>query len=75
MIQRKRMIRRMLMIIMIITAVIFSVLHYGPKEYTLQTEQEYINRICRMIHNRAIAVGIIDATVKESKLMNYLEWV
>ncbi len=45
---------------MIITAVIFFVLHFDLKEYTLKNEQEYINKICRMTHNRAVAVGIID---------------
>lgn len=45
---------------MIITAVIFFVLHYDSKEYSLQNEQEYINKISRMTHNRAVAVGIMD---------------
>lgn len=53
-------LRRILLVIMIITAVIFFVLHYDSKEYTLQNEQDFINRICSMTHNRAVAVGIID---------------
>ena len=62
-------LRRILLMIMIITAVSFFVLHYDSKEYTLQNEQEYINRICRMTHNRAVAVGIIDENDDE-----YLEY-
>lgn len=58
--QYKLILRRILLTIMIITTAIFWVLHYDSKEYTLQNEQEYINRICRMTHNRAVAVGIID---------------
>ena len=53
-------LRRILLSIMMITAVIFFVLHYDSKEYTLQDEQEYINSICRMTHNSAVAVGIMD---------------
>ena len=45
---------------MIAATVIFFVLHFDSKEYTLKNEQEYVNRICRMTHNRAVAVGIID---------------
>ncbi|WP_034452731.1 serine hydrolase domain-containing protein [Butyrivibrio sp. AE2032] len=56
----KIILRRILLIIMVITTVIFLVLHYDSKEYTLQNEQEYINRICRMTHNRGVSVGIID---------------
>ncbi|RKM59152.1 class A beta-lactamase-related serine hydrolase [Butyrivibrio sp. CB08] len=56
----KIIFRRILLIIMIITAAVFFALHYDSKEYSLQNEQEYINRICRMTHNRAVAVGIID---------------
>ena len=62
-------LRRILLMIMIISAVSFFVLHYDSKEYTLQNEQEYINRICRMTHNRAVAVGIIDENDDE-----YLEY-
>ena len=58
--QSKIILRRILLIIMIITAVIFFVLHYDSKEYALQNEQEYINKISRMTHNRAVAVGIMD---------------
>lgn len=58
--QSKIILRRILLIIMIITAVIFFVLHYDSKEYSLQNEQEYINKISRMTHNRAVAVGIMD---------------
>ena len=58
--QSKIILRRILLIIMIITAVIFFVLHYDSKEYPLQNEQEYINKISRMTHNRAVAVGIMD---------------
>ncbi len=46
--------------IMIIISASFFVLHYDSKEYNMQNEQEYINRICRMTHNRAVAVGMID---------------
>ncbi|SFC55383.1 serine hydrolase domain-containing protein [Butyrivibrio sp. YAB3001] len=56
----KIILRRILLIIMVIIAVIFFVLHYDSKEYALQNEQEYINRICKMTHNRAVAVGIMD---------------
>ena len=62
-------LRRILLMIIIISAVSFFVLHYDSKEYTLQNEQEYINRICRMTHNRAVAVGIIDENDDE-----YLEY-
>ena len=58
--QSKIILRRILLIIMIITAVIFFVWHYDSKEYALQNEQEYINKISRMTHNRAVAVGIMD---------------
>lgn len=58
--QSKILLRRILLIIMIITAVIFFVLHYDSKEYALQNEQEYINKISRMTHNSAVAVGIMD---------------
>ncbi|WP_022762548.1 serine hydrolase domain-containing protein [Butyrivibrio sp. AD3002] len=56
----KIILRRILLIIMIATTAIFLILHYDSKEYTRQNEQEYINRICSMTHNRAVAVGIID---------------
>ncbi|SFB89403.1 serine hydrolase domain-containing protein [Butyrivibrio sp. YAB3001] len=58
--QNKIILRRILLIIMIITAVIFFVLHYDSKEYPLQNEQEYLSKISRMTHNRAVAVGIMD---------------
>ncbi len=69
--QSKRILRRMLLIIMIITAAIFFALHYDSKEYSLQNEQEYINRICRMTHNRAVAVGIIDGN--EDAFLEYCD--
>ncbi|SDB63443.1 serine hydrolase [Butyrivibrio sp. INlla16] len=56
----KIILRRILLIIMLATTAIFLILHYDSKEYTQQNEQEYINRICSMTHNRAVAVGIID---------------
>ena len=56
----KTILRRIILIIMTIITVSFLVLHYDSKEYTLQNEQDYINRICSMTHNRAVAVGIID---------------
>ncbi|WP_026498880.1 serine hydrolase domain-containing protein [Butyrivibrio sp. WCD2001] len=56
----KIILRRILLIIMLATTAIFFILHYDSKEYTQQNEQEYINRICSMTHNRAVAVGIID---------------
>ena len=62
-------LRRILLMIMLITTVSFFALHYDSKEYTLQNEQEYINRICRMTHNRAVAVGIMDDNDDE-----YLEY-
>ena len=58
--QRIKIFRRILLAIMTISSVIFFVLHYDSKEYTLQNEQDYINRICKMTHNRAVAVGVID---------------
>ncbi len=45
---------------MVIIAVVFFVMHYDPKEYTMQNEQEYVNKICRMTHNGAVAVGIMN---------------
>ena len=58
--KRIKILRRILLSIMIIIAVLFFALHYDSKKYTMQNEQDYINRICRMTHNRAIAVGIMD---------------
>ena len=58
--QRIKIIRRIVLGIILILTVVFFVLHYDPKEYSVQNEQEYVNRICRMTHNRAVAVGIMD---------------
>lgn len=58
--QSKIILRRIILIIMIIISAAFVVMHYDSKEYNVQNEQEYLNRICRMTHNRAVAVGIID---------------
>ncbi len=58
--ERRLIIRRILLAIMVIIAVAFFVMHYDSKEYSLQNKQEYINRICSMTHNRAVSVGIMD---------------
>ncbi|WP_026650888.1 serine hydrolase domain-containing protein [Butyrivibrio proteoclasticus] len=58
--RRKTIIRRCLLIIMVIITIVFFALHYDSKEYTIQEEQQYIDRICSMTHNRAVSVGIMD---------------
>ena len=45
---------------MIIISVIFFAMHYDSKVYTVQNEQDYLNKICKMTHNRAVTVGIIN---------------
>ena len=52
--------RKILPGIILVISVIFLVMHYDPKEYTVENEQEYLNRICSMTHNGAVAVGIMD---------------
>ena len=53
-------IRRIILLVAVIIAVCFFVFHYDSKEYTVQNEQEFINKICSMTHNNAVAVGITD---------------
>ncbi len=38
----------------------FFISHYDSKEYTKENDQDYINKICKMTKNQAVAVGIID---------------
>ena len=49
-----------LLILMLIITAGFFISHYDSKEYTKENEQDYINRICKMTKNQAVAVGIID---------------
>lgn len=56
----KKIIRRIILAVTIIIAAGFLISHYDSKEYTVQNEQEYLNKICRMTHNKAVAVGITD---------------
>lgn len=51
--------RRILLVIMLVISVAFLVFHYDSKEYTVENQQEYLNRICKMTHNKAVTVGII----------------
>lgn len=45
---------------MLIITAVFFISHYDSKEYTKESEQAYINKICKMTKNQAVAVGIID---------------
>ncbi len=51
--------RSILALILIITAG-FAIFHYDSKEYNKENEQDYINKVCKMTKNQAVAVGIID---------------
>ena len=58
--QSKIILRRIFLPIMMIISAMFVIMHYDSKEYNVQNEQEYLDRICTMTHNRAVAVGVID---------------
>ena len=55
-----KILRRCLLALMIIITAGFLISHYDSKEYTKESEQAYINKICKMTKNHAVAVGIID---------------
>lgn len=55
-----KIIRRIFLALMLIITAGFFISHYDSKEYTKESEQDYINKICKMTKNQAVAVGIID---------------
>ena len=55
-----KLFRRSLLALMIIITAVFIISHYDSKEYTKKSEQDYINKICKITKNEAVAVGIID---------------
>ncbi len=69
--QSKIILRRIVLGIILILAVGFFALHYDPKDYSVENEQEYLNRICSMTHNRAVAVGIMDGN--EDSYLEYCD--
>lgn len=57
---KTKLSRIILLIVMIIICGIFFLSHYDSKKYTTKNQQEYINKVCKMTDNRAVAVGIMD---------------
>lgn len=52
--------RRILLGIIFLMAVVFVVNHYDSKEYSVDNEQEYINRICEMTGIPSMSVAVMD---------------
>lgn len=58
---KKRMIgRRVLLSIVFLLVVMFVATHYDAKEYSVDHEQAYIDRICEMTDIPSMSVGVID---------------
>jgi CubicO group peptidase (beta-lactamase class C family) len=55
-----KVLRRSLLSLMLIITAGFFISHYDTKEYTVENEQDYINKVCKMTKNQAVAVSIID---------------
>ncbi|MCR4949009.1 MAG: beta-lactamase family protein [Treponema sp.] len=53
-------IRRSLLAVILIISAGFFISHYDSKEYTKENEQDYINKVCKITKNQAVAVGLID---------------
>ena len=55
-----KLFRRSLLALMIIITAGFFISHYDSKKYTKGNAQDYINKVCKMTKNQAVAVSIID---------------
>ena len=55
-----RIIRRIVAAEILLITALFFALHYDAREYTAGSEQEFLDRICEMTGNEAVAVGIMD---------------
>ncbi len=57
-------VRRMLLSVLFLMSIMFVVIHYDSKEYSVNNEQEYMNRICEMTNIPSMSVVIIDNDVE-----------
>lgn len=62
-------VRRIILGVIFLMAAIFVVIHYDSKEYSVNNEQAYINRICEMTDIPSMSVAIIDKD--EEIYLNY----
>lgn len=56
----KVMIRRIILCCIVGLIIVFFVKHYDTKEYTVDNEQEFINRVCKMSDVPALSVAVWD---------------
>lgn len=67
----KVMIRRIILCCIIGLIIVFFVKHYDAKEYTVDNEQEFINRVCKMSDVPALSVAVWDG--ENEVFLNYTD--
>jgi len=58
--KKRIIVRRILLGVIFLMVVVFVISHYDSKEYSVDNEQEYINRICEMTGIPGMSVAIMD---------------
>lgn len=67
----KVMIRRIILCCIVGLIIVFFVKHYDAKEYTVDNEQEFINRVCKMSDVPALSVAVWDG--ENEVFLNYTD--
>lgn len=67
----KVMIRRIILCGIVGLIIVFFVKHYDVKEYTVDNEQEFINRVCKMSDVPALSVAVMDG--ENEVFLNYTD--
>lgn len=57
-------VRRILLSVIFLMIIMFVVIHYDSKEYSVNNEQAYMNRICEMTNIPSMSVAIMDKDVE-----------
>ena len=65
----KVMIRRIMLCCIVGLIIVFFVKHYDAKEYTVDNEQEFISRVCKMSDVPALSVAVWDG--EKEVFLNY----
>ena len=62
--KRRIILRRILLSVIFLMIIMFVVIHCDSKEYSVNNEQAYINRICEMTNIPSMSIAIIDKDVE-----------
>lgn len=62
--KKRIIVRRILLSVIFLMIIMFVVIHYDSKEYSVNNEQAYMNRICEMTNIPSMSVAIMDKDVE-----------